>query len=217
MDYFNSIVNEGSFDVYIIQDSIFQLNIEAESNLISSIRTRVNGTTLIIDTKDNLKNTRPMKLYIRTPDVNGVTLSGSGLIDLGDVSTPSLNVELSGSGLIRGAVDAQDITVGINGSGSANMGVICDMIDTYVSGSGEMYFNGSANTAYFNISGSGTVRAYDLPLLNCYANVSGSGDMFVNVSDILDVTISGSGSIYYIGYPQVSTNITGSGSVISKN
>jgi len=214
---FNIMVNEGAFDVYIIQDSVSEVIIEAESNLISHIDTEVSGTTLTIDTRDNLKNTKPMKLYIHTPDVNGVTLSGSGLIDLGSVVSDNIEVKLSGSGEIRGHVNAGFVEVGINGSGSANVSVECNQIETSISGSGDMYFDGHATTAHFNISGSGSVKAYNLELTNCYTNISGSGDMYVNVSDILDVKISGSGSVYYIGTPQITTNISGSGNVINAN
>lgn len=214
---FSRIINEGDFDVYIIQDSVSEVIIEAESNLISYIRTSVDGSTLTIDTKDNLKQNHPIKLYVHTPNVNGVVLSGSGIIDLGNISTSILEVTLSGSGDIRGSVAADDISVDINGSGSANMGIICDDLTTYISGSGDLLFNGSATTAHFNVNGSGAIKAYDLALKNCYINISGSGDMFVNVSDLLDIDISGSGSIYYIGQPSINLNITGSGSVVNSN
>ena len=214
---FNMIENEGAFDVYIIQDSVYEVTIEAESNLIASVRTEVQGSTLNIYTKENLKTHYMIKLYIHTPDVNSVRLSGSGLIDLGNVFTDNLEVVLSGSGDIRGSVNADYTSVGINGSGTANMGLICNEVHTSISGSGDMYFSGQAETAYFNISGSGSIRAYEMQLENCYTDISGSGDMFVNVSGLLDVKISGSGSVHYIGYPEIHTNISGSGSVISAN
>ena len=80
-----------------------------------------------------------------------------------------------------------------------------------------MFFYGTSDIAWFNISGSGAVKAYDLELDECHAKISGSGDMYVNVHDLLDVIISGSGSVYYIGYPEIHTNISGSGKVISMN
>lgn len=217
MTPFNKMDNEGAFDVYIVQDSISEVRIEAESNLIPYIRTENNNGTLRIYTYENLKTNYPIKLYISTPYVNSVTLSGSGLIDLGSVISNDLEVVLSGSGDISGSVDAELVTVSLNGSGSANMHVLCNTIDTYISGSGDMYFSGQGGTSHFNISGSGSVRAYEFALTNCYANISGSGDMFVKVSDLLDVKISGSGSVYYIGTPQIVLNISGSGSVISAN
>ena len=214
---FNKVDNEGAYEVYLIQDSLSEVKIQAESNLIPYIRTELNGSTLRIYSKENLKTHYPIKLYIHTPDVNGVSLSGSGIIDLGTVNTDELEVVLSGSGDIRGTVYSDHLYVGINGSGTANISVVTETLDTYISGSGDMYFGGSGNTAHFNISGSGSVRAYEMELKNCYADISGSGDMYVHVTDMLNVKISGSGSIYYFGYPQITTNISGSGSVVSVN
>lgn len=214
---FNIVENEGSFDVYIIQDSVSEVTIEAESNLIGYIRTEVQGSTLNIYTKENLKTHHPIKLYIKTPNVNSVRLSGSGLIDLGTITTDNMEVVLSGSGDIRGTVFADYLELGINGSGSANMSLNCIDVQTSISGSGDMYFSGEAETAHFNISGSGSIKAYELALQNCYADISGSGDMYVSASELLDIKISGSGSIYYIGNPEIETNISGSGSVINGN
>ena len=214
---FSSIDNEGAYEVYIIQDEVSEVSIEAESNLISHIRTEINGSTLRIYSKENLKTHYAIKLYIRTPDVNRVTLSGSGLIDLGTVNTDKLEVTLSGSGDIKGTVYADNLGVGINGSGTANISVVTAALDTYISGSGDMYFSGTASTANFKISGSGSVHAYELAINSCYANISGSGDMYLHVIDYLGVKISGSGSIYYYGYPQITTDISGSGSVVSVN
>jgi hypothetical protein len=213
---FSKIDNEGAYEVYIIQDDQSEVAIEAESNLIPHIRTEISGSTLRIYSKENLKTHYTIKLYIHTPDVNGVTLSGSGLIDLGEVHTDNLEVELSGSGDIKGTVYADQLGIGINGSGTANIGTVTNSLDTYISGSGDMYFGGAANTANFKISGSGSVRAYELEIKTCYTNISGSGDMYLHVIDYLDVKISGSGSIYY-GYPQVTTDISGSGQVVSVN
>lgn len=214
---FDRVANEGQFDVYIIQDDETSITIEAESNLIDRIRTRMNGNTLEIDSRDNLKPTRPMKLYIHTPDVRGVALSGSGIIDLGTISTDELSVSLSGSGEIRGEVEANNVGINISGSGSSNIQLQCNFLETFVSGSGDMYFTGNGNLARFNINGSGSVRAFNFPVKECYTKISGSGDMYVNVAELLDVDISGSGSVHYIGYPVINTHISGSGKLINRN
>ena len=214
---FDRVANEGAFDVYIIQDEEYSVTVEAESNLIGSIRTRMNGSTLEIDTRDNLKPSQPMKLVIRTPHVNGIRLSGSGLIDLGHIVTTSCDIRLSGSGLIRGDIEAEEVSLDISGSGTSEIGLISHHLETHISGSGEMHFIGEVHTASFNISGSGTIKAYDLPLIECIAKISGSGDIYINVAELLDVTISGSGSVYYFGYPEIHSNISGSGRLVSMN
>jgi len=215
MPPFNEIVNDGEFNVYIEQDSVFEVSIEAESNLVPYIRTRVNGTTLHIDTRENLRDHYGMNLYITTPDVYAVTLNGSGLITSREmIITENLDLGISGSGNIDFDVEADLVRVGISGSGSADMNIFCDALVATITGSGDMYFHGLANRGDYRISGSGTIRADNMELNECYATISGSGSIYVTVLEYLEATISGSGSIYYYGDPSVSTNISGSGSVI---
>jgi hypothetical protein len=211
---FDRVYNEGEFEVYIIQDSLSMVTIEAESNLIPFIRTVQKGSSVTIDTRDNLRNHYPMRLYIHTPDITEVRLSGSGRINADSIITTAMNLSLSGSGEINFNVNADAVSCDISGSGSAHMGVVAGHLSSNISGSGSMEFWGTADRGDFKISGSGSVYAYDLSLLDCYATISGSGNMKVNVEDHLDVTISGSGNVYYMGNPSVNTHISGSGSVI---
>ncbi len=214
MSSFNRILNEGDFEVYIIQDNQSFVDIEAESNLIPFIRTRQTGSSLTIDTRDNLRNHSPMKLYVHTPDINEARLSGSGLIYADSVSTTNLDLSLSGSGEINFFVNADNVDCDISGSGSAHVGLLAGKITSHISGSGTMEYWGQADRGEFTISGSGSIYAYDLDLLDCYATISGSGNMKVNVQDYLEVNISGSGNVYYLGSPSITSHISGSGSVI---
>jgi hypothetical protein len=67
------------------------------------------------------------------------------------------------------------------------------------------------------ISGSGKIKAFDLPHNTCEAVISGSGDMYVNANDAINARISGSGTVYYINYPVIHTSISGSGGVVNRN
>jgi hypothetical protein len=208
------VSNEGNFDVYIIQDGLSEVTIEAESNLIPLIRTRVNGQELEIDSKEDLRNNYPMKIFVHTAEITDILLSGSGIIQTEDITADKVDVDLSGSGyiLLTGTLDQLDCT--ISGSGDADLGVTANDIDANISGSGEIELWGTSDRGDFKISGSGSINAYELLLQDCYANISGSGNMEVTVQDYLNVNISGSGSVYYMGSPVVETNISGSGNVI---
>jgi hypothetical protein len=211
---FTQVNNQGEFDVYIIQDSLSEVTIEAESNLIPLIRTNIHGTSLEIDTKDNLQNNYPMKIYVHTPEITDVKLSGSGLIHMEDIEAGDVDVSLSGSGniFVSGTFDILDCS--ISGSGSADIGVEANQVQANISGSGEMEIWGTADKGDFDISGSGSISAYELALQECYATISGSGNMQVTVEDYLNVKISGSGDVYYMGSPVIETNISGSGNII---
>ena len=211
---FNRVFNEGNFDVYIIQDGLNEVMVEAESNLIPLIRTRLEGTALVIDTKDHLRNNYPMKVYVHITDLEEVRLSGSGLIHAEDIITGDIETDISGSGEFFFSGTADNVKSSISGSGSMDLGLICDNLETDISGSGEMEIWGTANNGDLHISGSGSIRAYELILQECHADISGSGSMYLTVEDYLNVKISGSGDVFYMGSPSLDINISGSGSVI---
>ena len=213
---FNKVENEGVFNVYIKHDSIFSATIEAESNLIPHIRTIVNGNTLIIDTRENLVNYKPMNVYVTTPIIQGAILSGSGSIVLDSLDTDFLDVVLSGSGRISGYTITNQLNTRISGSGSISLESYTNSNNTNISGSGDIDLIGESSSGSFVISGSGHISSYNYTQADCIAKISGSGDMYLNVTDHLDVTISGSGNVYYIGNPTITVKITGSGQVISQ-
>ena len=211
---FERVFNEGNFDVYIIQDGLSEVEIEAESNLIPLIRTKLEGSALVIDTKDDLRNNMPMKIFVHTDVVNELRLSGSGLLEALELTTDDLEIDLSGSGNMEFSGTSNDVNCDISGSGSMELDLTCDHLDADISGSGDIEAVGTANNGDFTISGSGSIHAYDLLLQECHAKISGSGNMYLNVDDNLYVNISGSGNVYYIGDPGLDINISGSGSVI---
>jgi hypothetical protein len=214
MPEFDRVHDDGNFDVYVIQDSLSEVVIEAESNLIPLIRTRIQGSALVIDTKDNLRNNYPMKIYVHTTDISEMKLSGSGLMHAEDINTEDFEADVSGSGDLLITGTAHDVNCSISGSGSMEIGLSCDQIEADISGSGEVEIYGTASQGDFHISGSGSIHAYELALQQCHANISGSGSMYLNVEDYLYVKISGSGDVYYMGSPVIETDINGSGSVI---
>ena len=211
---FNKIDNQGDFNVYYIHDTVFRVIVEAESNLIPHIRTVVNGNTLEIDTRENLNNNYAMKVVVYSPVLDAVTLSGSGLINTGLVHTDNFVVKLSGSGDIYGDANTDYFETVISGSGGIDFVVNSVNTKAVISGSGNIKLSGESTYADYLISGSGNIESYNLLLNECTAKISGSGNIYTNVSDYLNVKISGSGDLYYIGNPIIDVDISGSGNVI---
>jgi len=197
---FDEVVSSGDFQVTIMPGSGYSVEVSAESNLLPYIETDVIGNTLKIRTRGirSLRQNVPIVINITTPVLNGLTLSGSGLIQTGSFLSSDFRIDLSGSGNI----DTQ---------------ISSDRIKASVSGSGTIFMEGAAVESNFVISGSGKIKSYKLEQSSCRAVISGSGDLFVNASESLDASISGSGRVYYIGNPVIHTSISGSGAVVNKN
>lgn len=213
---FNQVVNSDIFDVYVSQDSIYQVVVEAESNLIPYIRTIVNGSSLEIDSRDNLRPGMPIKIYVSTPYLESMRLSGSGSMTCDSLIGYQVGMRLSGSGNMYANANAAICDFEISGSGNITATVNANVTHAKITGSGDFYLDGFSDEGNFKISGSGNINAYDLHQNSLDASISGSGNMYVNVADFLKATISGSGSIYYLGDPSTDVKVTGSGSVIKR-
>lgn len=213
---FNAINSQSFFNVYIEQDSVYQVIVQAESNLLPYIQTAVNGNTLIIDSDANIHANYPINVYVKTPTLNSVELSGSGNIQNDTIVTSNYAVDINGSGNISGSVIATSVNLEISGSGNINYFVNAQATQTKISGSGDLNLSGTSLNGNHLISGSGQINAYSFLENYVQATISGSGNMYISVSDQLTANISGSGSIFYVGNPALNIHITGSGSVIKQ-
>ncbi|MFA6923342.1 MAG: head GIN domain-containing protein [Bacteroidales bacterium] len=194
---FNEIVSEGDFDVAVVNDSTKELSVEAEENLLPFIETYVSNNKLIVRTKrnKNIKNHYRIIINVRSPQISGLHLSGSGKIKADTLKANEINIKLSGSGNI-------------------NLAAKCGTINAYISGSGEINISGTSDKTNFDISGSGNINSYLLSQNSCYADIDGSGNIYASVEKYISVDISGSGNLHYYGNPAVETHIKGSGKVI---
>ncbi len=197
---FDEVVSSGDFHVNVIAGNTYSVEVTAESNLLPYIETDVNGSTLKIRTRGvhSLRQNDPIEIYITTPVLNGLSISGSGYIKTDSFLSDEFKIAVSGSGDIDTKVNA-------------------DVIKVNVSGSGIVSLEGSATATDFVISGSGKIKSYKLEQLDCNVKISGSGDVYANASRTIDANISGSGRVYYISNPVIHTSLSGSGSVVDKN
>lgn len=171
--------------------------IVAAPNIMEHIAVHSNGQTLYID-KNRCLRTRmdDVKIFITTPRVENLDLSGSGNIYLDEgFEGEYLQLSLSGSGKIFAeSVSYQSIT-------------------TNLSGSGDIKTSGVAHQQTVSISGSGNMEGYAMQSEYATIRISGSGNAKVFVTELLDGKIAGSGNIWYVGNPTVNISIAGSGAI----
>lgn len=194
---FSEVKSSGSFRVVIIPDDATRVEVKAESNVLPYIETWSDGTTLTVNYRDgyNIHEHYTVEVFLHTPELNSIRLSGSGRIESGIFITHRAAIYLSGSGVVDCGFDA-------------------DILEARVSGSGNLQVTGNAPKSQLYISGSGSIDALELYQADCSADISGSGNILAAVSNTLNARISGSGRVYYLGNPDLNTHISGSGKVI---
>jgi hypothetical protein len=216
---FDKISSSGSFLVYYEYAKEPEVTIVCESNLMIYIETAVFNNELIINTPMhvNLRPFTPIEVHVKGPEVSRIYLSGSGLISTDTISSDKLELTVSGSGDIETYFTGKDLVSKISGSGDMDIFAQCENLETGISGSGKVEIDGNADYAYHNISGSGKMQAYNFEVKDAEIRISGSGELYVNVTDNLIAYISGSGNIHYIGNCNVTLNNSGSGKIINEN
>ncbi len=213
---FDKIANNGSFEVTVIRDDVHFVIIEAESNLISHIDTRVSSGALIIDSDENLVNRRPMKIEVHTDQLRAIELNGSGFIRTESFQSPVFSAVLDGSGDISTHItNCEDTYLRINGSGGLDIEVETEEIKAGIYGSGDLNISGLGVSSKMEIHGSGSIRSHGFYHESSESIIDGSGSIYVYITEYLNARIYGSGSVYYSGKPAaIDTDIDGSGSVM---
>ncbi len=194
---FDAVSAGGEFEIFLTQGPAEDLLLEGQDNVLSELSTQVRNNKLIIKyDKNRVKISKPVRIYITTPQLTALSISGSNTVrSLTDWQVNDFDLESSGN---------TNIHLTLKGAQS---------IDTRVSGSADIELNGEAVNHDIDISGSGNIKAFDLTTKEADISVSGSGKCEVTVIDRLKATLSGSGRVRYKGSPTVSTKISGSGSV----
>jgi hypothetical protein len=197
MSGFAEVNVSSDFQVVIKHDSVFDIMVEAEENLLPYIETEIGGGVLHIGVKGIHKHKPhyPVKVTVQMPELTGVRLSGSGSVVCDTFTTQQMVTEISGSGSIK-------------------LGLHANKVLADISGSGELNIAGTVNEADLTVSGSGDIFAIHLHANSCKADISGSGNIYITVANSLGVHISGSGNVYYSGNPTIDASISGSGKVI---
>lgn len=203
VDSFTEISLRIGAKVHLEQGAKQNLEIVAKASTLEQIITEVKDGKLIIrfPNKDYFwKTFQPgeITIYITTPEISGLGVSGSGdIIAENTIKTRVLDLGVSGSGNIRlSDLAAQQIKGTISGSG-----------DIVLAG------KNAAEDLSIAISGSGSLKALEYLADNVSVKVAGSGDVSIEAVKTLYVRIAGSGNVMYKGNPQIDQSIAGSGKV----
>ncbi len=199
---FNGIDVSGNIDVYVKQDSVASIKIEADENLLQYIVTDNDGSTLQIHERKgvNLNPTRSIKVYVSGPSFKNFDASGACAFYTENkiISNEPVSISLSGAGNVKMELKAPSVKADLSGAGTITL---------------------KGETKDFEVDGSGSseINCFELMTENTKVDLSGAGDAEVFASVKLDVSISGAADVKYKGNATVSQSVSGAGSVKKVN
>ena len=174
---FTSVELTGVGELSIDQTGTESLTVSAEDNLLPLLTSRVEADTLILGKKPNTRivTSKPITYTLTMKDITGLAVSGSCTINAPKLTTAALRIEISGSGVITTAGNADDQSLEISGSGR----YLADGL--------------TSKTTTAEISGSGTANVVASNALD--VKISGSGTLTYSGNPQVSQTVSGSGKL----------------------
>ena len=187
--------------LYLKQGDNQSVKVVAKESALEKLITEVKGRRLTIRYPNTtmFQNFNPGKveIYITVPEVDALTLSGSGDILAEELSSRILELSVSGSGdIVIDNLDSKRLTANLSGSG-----------DIIIKG------GGVADEFSSTISGSGNVKAEGFEATDVSVRISGSGNCFITSNGSVKARIAGSGNVNYKGNPSIDSSVAGSGRV----
>lgn len=186
---FTSIGLHDRINLFLVQDTVEYLEIEAGENLLNSIDTKVNNGRLEIENNNRANFVRSYKKEVNATvhykSLRSIIYDGAGSIN-------TLNTMQS----------SYFEFVQYDGSGDYKFNLVVDTLRWLAhTGPGNATFIGKASDAYFYASGQSILHAENLQTINTSVNSAGLGDFYVNASISINAEIYFNGNVYYRGDP----------------
>ncbi len=176
----NAVSLAASFDVTIVPGDSLSYEISAPEKEVDKVNVLTDGEgTLILTTKPGTKHCRNVSITVTMPELERVTVSGSGDIDASGFSAGSFEATVNGSGdvYLKG-LKCDKLVAAVNGSGDISVKMLsCTELVASVVGSGDVEVEGVAQKAVFNVTGSGDIDADRLRCEEVSKSVIGSGSI----------------------------------------
>jgi hypothetical protein len=181
------VVGNNKVNIFITQDSLFDIKVQAGEHLIGLVRTEVRNGKLYIDDDNKCNFMRsykyPINIFIHMPNLFHILHDGSGTIQ-------STNT-----------ITSDTIDIITKSAGNVDLTVNCYKASTHLHSSADIFLSGTCHDNIIFATGNGFQYSEDLTSGYCWIFANTSGQIFVNVSGWLDVDIESLGDVYCKGGP----------------
>lgn len=189
-------------NIYLLQGDSFSFKAVGRTRSLERLETTVKDSVLHIRLRrdnDFFNDLERVSIYITAPSFDYLDFSGAGkIVSENKLTGRKLKVFQSGAHGMELDLDYDQITVEMSGVGS-------------------IYLRGKTQKADLEMSGTGSIDAYDLTIQDADCGVSGLGSISCFVENDLYAKVSGLGSVKYKGEPKhFKKSVSGLGKVVSR-
>lgn len=185
---FHGVSVSSGIDLYLTQKNVEEVLVEAESDDLDKLVTKVEGGILKIYMKQKSWSifnwsSKPRKVYVSFATLDKLEASaGSDVVSENFLKLDKLNLDASSGSDVKLELEANELSVG-SSSGS------------------DISLKGKATVLQADASSGSDINASELQTKKCTASVSSGSDMKVFVTEVLNANASSGGDISYSGNP----------------
>lgn len=172
---FTSIDTNGAFDITVVSQKQYALEIEGDDNVLPMIATDVSGNVLHIKNRGSYSVSQPIKITISVPDLEAVILNGAGRLRITDLKNDKFELNVNGAPALEASGETKFLKIKANGAGN---------IDTH---------RLRATRADVNSNGVTQIDLYAREQLDVV--VSGPSNVIYEGDPVVNKTINGPGTI----------------------
>jgi hypothetical protein len=172
---FTQIALAGTGEVQVEITGTESLVVTAENNLHPLLRTEVVDGRLEIEPTERITATEPIVYTITAAELEGVSIAGSGTVNVTGLDGGTFTAEIGGSGTIQPEGRVDELTVRIAGSGTFDgESLVASTGSVEIAGSGDAVVD-VTDALSVTIAGSGNVEYLGDPQLS--QSITGSGEI----------------------------------------
>ena len=114
---FSSISTEGAYQIEVVSQQSLSLEIEADDNILPLIKADVNNGVLRIKNSRGYSINRPIVVKIGAPNIEGISTSGAGSIDVSNLKNDKFEIDSNGAPSIKVSGETGALDIEANGAG----------------------------------------------------------------------------------------------------
>jgi len=117
---FKAIDVGGVFQVEVVANKDFFVEVETDDNLLPYVKTHTRGSTLHIESDKKLSPTQSIRIRISAPDITDLEVSGAANVAITELKNEGIKVDASGASKIKLAGETAIVLVDVSGATSVD-------------------------------------------------------------------------------------------------
>jgi hypothetical protein len=181
----------GIAHVYIKQSNYNELTIEAEDNILQSLRHSTQGDTLNIGLQNNSINpSKPITYILKIKNLSSIKASGNSKV------------------ICQDGLKLDFLSITMHDHSFANIWFNGDKINVLVSNTANLIVGGFAKRQEITINEFGMFDGKQLQGSKGTLDITYAGNGIINVHDELQINMPAKGNALYLGHPKINKNIS---------